>query len=165
LTAVREDSDRLHRIVENLLDMSRIEAGRQLMDLKPEPVDKLLEAATQPIAAAFKDKGVLLNVTEAIDLPPVIADATRIGYVFSNLLGNALKYTPPGGQVRVSAQVESDDHVRFTVADTGPGVPRQYQEKIFERFFRVPGQSSITGAGLGLAIARDIVDVHGGKVR
>ena len=164
LTAVREDSDRLHRIVENLLDMSRIEAGRQLMDLKPEPVDKLLEAATQPIAAAFKDKGVLLNVTEAIDLPPVIADATRIGYVFSNLLGNALKYTPPGGQVRVSAQVESDDHVRFTVADTGPGVPRQYQEKIFERFFRVPGQSSITGAGLGLAIARDIVDVHGGRI-
>jgi signal transduction histidine kinase len=163
LVAMREDSDRLNQIVENLLDMGRIEAGRALMDLKSEPVDRVIAEATEPMTAAFHDKGVELLARVADDVPPVLVDHTRIGHVFSNLLGNALKYTPPGGRVGVSAAVEGD-FGRFAVQDSGPGIPRQYLERIFERFFRVPGQTGGTGAGLGLAIAKEIVEAHGGQI-
>ncbi|MGA3065952.1 MAG: ATP-binding protein [Tepidisphaeraceae bacterium] len=164
LSAVREDSDRLNRIVENLLDMGRIESGREMMELRPESGDKIVTEATEPLMTAFHDKGVSLTTEIPDDLPPVMVDNTRIGHVFSNLLGNALKYTPPGGQVRISAAPESGGFVRFTVADTGPGIPNPFLSKIFERFFRVPGQPGQTGAGMGLAIAREIVEAHGGRV-
>jgi len=90
-------------------------------------------------------------------------DPARIAHVFENLLSNALKYTPPGGSVAFSAR-EEGEAVRFAVSDTGVGIPRQYLPHIFEPFFRVPGQERSTGAGLGLAIVRDIVTVHGGTV-
>jgi signal transduction histidine kinase len=93
----------------------------------------------------------------------VLADDTRVDHVLSNLLGNALRYTPPGGRVRVSAVAEPE-FVRFSVEDTGHGIPRQYLARVFERFFRVPGQSGGSGAGLGLAIAREIVEAHGGTI-
>jgi PAS domain S-box-containing protein len=165
LVAMREDSDRLSTIVENLLDMGRIESGRALMDLKSEPAERVVSEATEAMTAAYHDKGVELTVDVPGDIPPVLVDHTRIGHVFSNLLTNALKYTPPGGQVKVSASAEEgDDFVRFSVQDSGPGIQRQYLERIFERFFRVPGQTGGTGAGLGLAITKEIVEAHGGRV-
>jgi NtrC-family two-component system sensor histidine kinase KinB len=165
LTAVREDSDRLNRIVENLLDMGRIESGREMFDLKAEPVEKIVADATEPIMTAFHDKGVSLTTQLPGALPSVLVDNTRIGHVFSNLLGNALKYTPPGGQVTISAEALPGGFVRFTVADSGRGIPKEYLGKIFERFFRIPGQAGQTGAGLGLAIAREIIEAHGGAVK
>jgi two-component system, NtrC family, sensor histidine kinase KinB len=165
LVAMREDSDRLNTIVENLLDMGRIEAGRALMDLKPEPAERVVSEATEAMTAAYHDKGVELIVDVPGDIPPVLVDHTRIGHVFSNLLTNALKYTPPGGQVKVAASAEDGgEFVRFSVQDSGAGIPRQYLERIFERFFRVPGQTGGTGAGLGLAITKEIVEAHGGRV-
>ncbi len=163
LVAVRDDSERLNQIVENLLDMGRIESGRALMELKPEPVDSIVSAGTEALRAAFADRGVALTVDLPDDLPPVLADAGRIRLVFSNLLSNAMKYTRPGGEVVVSAAA-TDDAVRFTVRDSGAGVPQQFQSRIFERFFRVPGQTGVTGAGLGLAIAREIVEAHNGRI-
>jgi signal transduction histidine kinase len=133
------------------------------MDLKSEPADRVIADATEPMTAAFHDKGVELTVHVPDDVPPVLVDHTRIGHVFSNLLSNALKYTPPGGHVAVSA-AEEGDFVRCSVEDSGPGIPRQYLERIFERFFRVPGQTGSSGAGLGLAITREIVEAHGGRV-
>ena len=97
------------------------------------------------------------------DLPMVCADMTQIGHVFSNLLSNALRYTVPGGQITVSAEVE-EQMVRFFVTDTGSGIPHQFLQRIFEQFFRVPDQQSETGAGLGLAIAKEIVEAHGGNI-
>jgi NtrC-family two-component system sensor histidine kinase KinB len=164
LTAVREDSDRLHLIVVNLLDMGRIESGRAMMELKPEPAEKIVADATEQIITAFHDKGVSLTTQLPDGLPSVLVDDTRIGHVFSNLLGNALKFTPPGGQVTISAEARPDGFVQFTIADTGSGISQQFQNRIFERFFRVPGQTGQTGAGLGLAIAREIVEAHGGTV-
>jgi signal transduction histidine kinase len=163
LAALREDSDRLNQIVDNLLDMGRIQSGRALLDLKPEAAERLITDAVEQMAAAYMDKGVELTSSPADELPPVMADRVRLSHVFSNLLINSLKYTPPGGSVKVEAVAE-DGTVRYTVTDTGPGIPRQYQDRIFERFFRVPGQSSATGAGLGLAIAREIVEAHGGHI-
>jgi signal transduction histidine kinase len=93
----------------------------------------------------------------------VQADVDRIGHVFSNLLSNALKYTPSGGRVRVLAE-PGQDVVRFVVEDTGAGIPPEHLPKIFERFYRVPGQHGRSGVGLGLAIAKEIVEVHGGSI-
>jgi signal transduction histidine kinase len=107
---------------------------------------------------------VELIVDVASDAPDVLADETRIDHVLANLLSNALRYTPPGGQVRVTAAAAGDEFVRFGVEDSGPGIPKQYHARIFERFFRVPGQAGGSGAGLGLAIAREIVEAHGGTI-
>jgi PAS domain S-box-containing protein len=166
LMAVRDDSDRLNQIVDNLLDMGRIESGRALMDLRPERAEQVVQEATESWKAAFHDRGVELIVDDVpADVPPVMVDHTRIGHVFSNLLGNALKYTAPGGQVRVKAEtVEDGGAVRFSVEDTGSGIPPTSLPRVFERFFRVPGQKGGTGAGLGLAIAKEIVEAHGGKI-
>jgi signal transduction histidine kinase/HAMP domain-containing protein len=163
LIAARDDSDRLNQIIENLLDMGRMESGRVKMDLHPVRAEALVNDATGAIEAAYQDKGVDMTVDVPGDVPDALADETRIDHVFSNLLGNALRYTPPGGRVRVWAAAEPEV-VRFTVEDSGPGIPRQYLARVFERFFRVPGQSGGTGAGLGLAIAREIVEAHGGTI-
>jgi NtrC-family two-component system sensor histidine kinase KinB len=88
----------------------------------------------------------------------------RMKHAFANLLSNALRYTPPGGKVTVRAEV-GEDRVRFSVSDTGKGIPSQYLPRIFEQFFRVPEQGSETGVGLGLAIVKEIVEAHGGTIR
>ena len=164
LVAVRDDSDRLNGIVSNLLDMGRIEAGRALMDLKPEPADAVVGDSTEPLRSAFGDRGVQLRTELPSDLPTILVDRMRIGLVFSNLLTNALKYTAPGGEVCIRAEA-GDDNVTFSVTDTGTGIPADYLPQIFERFFRVPGQNGATGAGLGLAISREIVEAHGGQIK
>jgi NtrC-family two-component system sensor histidine kinase KinB len=163
LTTIREDSNRLHQIIENLLDIGRMESGRGVMDLKPHSVSEMATNATEPMEPAFRDRGVKLIVELAPDLPRVMVDPARIGHVFSNLLSNALKYTPPGGEVHVTA-TQAGNMVEISVQDTGPGIPKEHLDRIFERFFRVPGQSGATGAGLGLAIAKEIVELHGGRI-
>jgi signal transduction histidine kinase len=166
LTALRDDSDRLHQIIENLLDMGRMESGRGLMDLKSHPVQEVISDSTEPFEASFRDRGVELHIEIAPEIPSVMVDPARVRHVFSNLLSNALKYTPPGGQVHVSAVAAGTDDkwVQITVRDSGTGIPRQYLGRIFERFFRVPGQTGANGAGLGLAIAKEIVELHGGRI-
>ena len=167
LIAARDDADRLHHIVENLLDMARLESGRAQLDFKPHDVEPLLHAMTQIQHAAFHDKGVTLGVdASAADGVAVSVDAGRIEHVFSNLLANALRFTPAGGRVDVTAQPDPTDAalVRFTVADTGSGIPADHLPRVFDRFYRVPGQTGASGAGLGLAIAKDIVEAHGGTV-
>ena len=163
LIAAREDSDRLHQILLNLLDISRIESGRLQMvclDLYPQ---SLVLDAVEPFRRAAQDNGVELKIELPDDLPGVCADTTQIGHVFSNLLSNALRYTAPGGSITVSAMPE-EQMVRFSVTDTGSGIPHQFMQRIFEQFFRVPDQKSETGAGLGLAIAKEIVEAHGGNI-
>jgi PAS domain S-box-containing protein len=165
LVAVREDAERLHRIVENLLDMGRLESGRGLVDVRPVRASELVERSIEPLRAAFRDANVTLEYGPAADAAdePVLADASRIGHVFANLLTNALRYTPAGGSVRVGLRA-AGDHVEFSVSDTGPGIPRQYLYRVFEKFFRVPGQPGESGSGLGLAIVKDVVEAHGGHV-
>lgn len=166
LIASREDADRLYEIIENLLDMGRIESGRLLIDLKPTAPDTLVRDAIDEIEAAFRDKGVELVVDVSSELHAVMADANRVSHVFSNLLNNALKYTNSGGRVTVTALADTDERfVRFTVEDTGTGISADALSHVFERFFRAPGQTGKSGAGLGLAIAKEIVDVHGGTIR
>jgi two-component system, NtrC family, sensor histidine kinase KinB len=166
LLAVREDAERLHRIVENLLDMGRLESGRGLADVHPIPAGELVERSIEPLRSSFRDAGVTLQFDDA-NTPAagesVLADPVRIGHVFANLLTNALRFTPAGGTVRVGLR-PAGDRVEFSVSDTGPGIPRQYVYRVFEKFFRVPGQPGESGSGLGLAIVKDVVEAHSGHV-
>ena len=102
-------------------------------------------------------------VSAANGLPPIKADAAAIHSALTNLLSNALKFTPSAGQVLVAAEV-ADSSIAFTVEDTGPGIPREFQSRIFEKFFRVPAESGPSGAGLGLSIAKNIVESHQGRI-
>jgi NtrC-family two-component system sensor histidine kinase KinB len=97
------------------------------------------------------------------DMADVWADTQQIGHVFANLLSNALRYTDSGGKVTVSARTE-EEQVQFSISDTGRGIPERYLPRIFDRFFRVPGQETESGIGLGLAIVKEIVEAHGGAV-
>jgi two-component system, NtrC family, sensor histidine kinase KinB len=162
LHAAREDCDRLQAMVDDLLDLSRIESGRIELFPLPTAASTLVESAVEEHRAEAEEAGVKLSVDLPLPEVRVLADHERIGHVFSNLIGNALRYTPKEGAVRLSAQV-SDHGVRFTVADTGKGIPREYQERIFEKFFRVP-DSGPRGTGLGLYIAREIIIGHGGEI-
>jgi PAS domain S-box-containing protein len=163
LLVAREDSDRLNAILEDLLDISRIESGKARMSFTAVSPKVIAVEAIEHLAAAFQDGGISLKTDLPNDLPEVMADATRIVHVFDNLLSNALKHTSAGGAVTISAQAD-ETWVVFSVADTGAGIPQEYLKNIFEQFFRVPGQQAQAGAGLGLAIAREIVEAHGGTI-
>lgn len=160
LTAAREDSDRLYSIIDDLLDMARMEEGRRGLDLQPIALAVLLEDAVDAHAAAFRSKGVRLAV-ESHDERPVLADRARLRHVFANLLDNALRHTPAGGTVTVATTARGD-LTELSVADTGEGIAEQHLPHVFERFYRAADHSD--GAGLGLAIVREIVEMHGGSV-
>jgi len=164
LSAAREDSDRLYRIIENVMSISRIESGRAQFQFRPMSPREIAQQAADPMRAAFAERKIRLEVAVPPDLPNVSADAVAIGSAVTNLLSNALKFTPPGGVVRLSVELENGQVV-FAVIDTGPGIPAQFANQIFDKFFRVPRKEGPTGAGLGLAIAKDVVEAHGGMIQ
>ncbi|HEX3359215.1 MAG TPA: ATP-binding protein [Tepidisphaeraceae bacterium] len=163
MLAARDDSDRLQGIIEDLLDMGRLESGRANLELHSEPAERLVSDAVTPMELAFHDKGIALKIDVPAETPPVLADPARIDHVFSNLLSNALKFTSSGGQVLIGAQA-SENEVCFSVEDTGIGIPAEFIGRIFDRFYRVPRADQPAGAGLGLAIAKEIVEAHGGQI-
>jgi signal transduction histidine kinase len=162
LYAAREDCDRLQAMVDDFLDLSRIEAGR--VELYPllTPVAELIENAVEQHKAEADAKEVHLSASSYLPQLKILADHERIGHVFTNLVGNALRHTPPTGTVTLSATV-TNGAVRFTVADTGKGIPTEFQQRIFEKFFQVPNAEP-KGTGLGLYIAKEIVRGHGGDI-
>ena len=162
LHAAREDCDRLQAMVDDLLDMSRIESGRVELYPLPTSVGVLAESAVEPFKAEADAKGVRLSADITIPEVRVLADHERVGHIFSNLINNALRHTQREGSVTLGASV-TNGAVRFTVKDTGKGIPKEYQERIFEKFFQVP-ESGPKGTGLGLYIAREIVRGHGGDI-
>jgi len=163
LATAREDSNRLYRIIESLLDISRMESGQSRMQLQPVAAEQLVLQPVDAMRTAFLDRGVALEIDVPLDTPSVMADELRVRYVFENLLSNALKYTPAGGKVSVAARAE-ESVVRFIVEDTGSGIPEEYLPHIFEKFFSVPQQEHRSDTGLGLAIARKIVEAHCGQI-
>jgi signal transduction histidine kinase/HAMP domain-containing protein len=163
LLAAREDCQRLQDIVTDLLDLSRIQGGRVELLRRPVQARSLLEGA----AAAARDSAAGAGVTVAVhpgqaDEEEVAADPERVALVLSNLVSNAVRHSPAGATVTLST-APAAGAVRFDVADRGEGVPREYQERIFERFFRAPGRAS-GGVGLGLYLVRELVQAHGGQV-
>jgi signal transduction histidine kinase len=163
LLDARENAERLLRMIEHMLSLARLQEGGPAVRPRPESPAELLRTAADAFAARAKDRHVELAVEGADALPPVAADPERLGHALTNLLDNALTYTEPGGRVTLSASADGGDRVRLTVADTGVGIPADALPHVFDRFFRVPGQSRPEGTGLGLAIVREIVQAHGGE--
>ena len=163
LAVAREESERLHTIIDDLLDISRMESGRVKMNFAPVSPGVMALDAAEPFRRLAQERGVLLTIDIQPGLPEVRADAMQVGHIFSNLLSNALKYTPPGGSITVSVKSE-DSRVSFSVSDTGKGIPREYTENIFEKFVELPGDDAERGAGLGLSIVKEIVAAHGGEI-
>lgn len=162
LLEARESTERLFRLIEQLLALARLEDSRdQLHPISTDPM-QLLRDAADTAAPRAEDRHVAIVVTDA-DLPPVLADPTRLGHALNNLLDNALTYTEPGGTVTLAAE-RTAAGVRLTVADTGIGIPAEYLPHVFDRFFRVPGRDHQPGTGLGLAIVREIVAAHHGTI-
>lgn len=163
LMAARDESERLVTIINDLMDLSRIESGKSR--LAPEPVSPqaLIRDAIEPFLPAAKDLGVTLVNAVSDDLPEILADPEKINHVLANLLSNALRFTRPGGSVTIGARPEAD-HVLFLVEDTGESIPAEHLGHLFEQFYRVPGQDEKSGVGLGLAIVKEIVQAHGGEV-
>lgn len=163
LRVARKDAERLLQILNDLLDLTRLEAGQSGLKLERVSPAALLGEVVDEVRQEVLDQGLTLSSTTEPELPPVLVDRQRLGHVFHNLIANAVKHSPPGGEIRLCAARGDDGQVQFCVADQGPGVPEAYQARIFDRFFRVPGQTK-TGAGLGLSIAREIVVAHGGHI-
>jgi signal transduction histidine kinase/HAMP domain-containing protein len=163
LSAARDDSERLNKIIENLLDISKIESGHVALEMKPCSVFSLTTQAVNSFAAAFRSAGVELVTHIADDISEVLADPSRIAHVYSNLLSNALKFSSSGSTVAVSASVDGDK-VKFSVTDQGVGISPDQLSRVFEKFFRGSSSDRSGGAGLGLAIAKEIVEAHGGKI-
>lgn len=163
VAAAREDSDRLYRIIENLLDIGQMESGHSKLELVAVNTGQILLNIMEEIRPSFTDKGITLVMDLPVDIPNVLADRFRLEIVFTNLLSNALKYTPPGGRVKVSAR-EEKGKVVFAVEDSGKGISQEYLPHIFEKFFRVPGDTQQRDSGLGLAIVKEIVEAHGSKI-
>jgi signal transduction histidine kinase len=163
IDAAREDAERLHGIIENFLNISRLESGRAQLQFRRMNVAEMIKTAVDPLRPGFSDKNVALEVDVANPIADVNADSVSIGSALTNLLSNAMKFTPAGGKVRVTGAADNGD-VRISVTDTGPGIPEQYRDRIFEKFFRVPRPNGPNGAGLGLTIAHEIIEAHGGHL-
>jgi signal transduction histidine kinase len=163
LVVARDDAERLREIVESLLELSRLQSDRQLLRIEAVATRDFVAARTNEFRPEFEDAGIELKVEIDPAAPKVLADPARARLVLSNLLSNALHHTPAGGSVTVRAE-QHQKYVRFSVADTGPGIPADQAERIFDRFYQVPGTEDLGGAGLGLSIAKEIVHAHGGEI-
>ena len=162
LFAAREDCERLQTIVDDLLNLARIESGR--IDLHKRRVEpgSIVDAVVDVHRAAAEQAGVSLRSEVLPSLPEVFADPDRLQLVFSNLVTNAIRHSPARGEIVVRAK-EQAAFVRFEIVDQGPGIPKEHQRGLFEKFFRIPG-SPEGGSGLGLFIARGLVQAHDGAI-
>jgi two-component system sensor histidine kinase KdpD len=164
LTEIEDETDRLAKMIGDLLDMSRIESGGMDSPVRvPVMVTALVDGGVDRVRALLRGREI--DVDLPADLPPVLADAGLIERVIGNLVENAAKYAPPDRPIRVAAVAE-DDAIEVRVEDEGPGIPPEYLEQVFDKFFRVKGagRSPIPGTGLGLAICRAIIQTHGGRI-
>ena len=160
LDRILRTAERANKLISDLLDVTRIEAGRIAVDLRREPANQLIADALELVRPLLGDYE--LEVSPPAALPAVRADRDRIIQVFSNLISNAIKFTPRGGRITVGAEA-SDRDVTFHVADTGQGMSAEQLRHIFDRFWQ-GDRKDRRGAGLGLAIAKGIVEAHGGRI-
>jgi signal transduction histidine kinase len=162
LEVIQRSATRANRLIQDLLDVAKIQAGGLAVDPVAVEVQSLvnevMESAT-PLAGA---KQIRVSGETSSDLPQVASDRERILQVFTNLIGNAIKFTPRGGEIRILASHDSGE-VRFTVADSGPGIPAEHLDHVFDRYWQAKSTAKL-GTGLGLSIAKGIVEAHGGRI-
>ncbi|HEX2927142.1 MAG TPA: ATP-binding protein [Ruminiclostridium sp.] len=165
IQAIREDSDRLAKLVNDLLELTRIESGRAIFKFKEYAIDDIIECAVKPFyqLSEQQDKSLYFKCEE--NMPLVVADFEKITWVLNNLISNALKYTNAGDEISVTAALNKENMMCVTVKDTGLGVPKEYIDKIFEKFVQVKDADfEVRGTGLGLAVVREIIEAHQGHI-
>ncbi|NOJ98834.1 PAS domain S-box protein, partial [Corallococcus coralloides] len=162
LETLQKSVQRANRLIQDLLDVARMDGGSLAVERKPVDVAPLIQEALEQHRGLAEDRALLLQTHVPEGVPRVLADPERLSQILSNLLGNALKFTPGGGRVLLRVQPEAGQ-VRFLVSDTGPGIAAEDRSRIFERFWQA-GPKHNEGAGLGLAIVKGLVEAHGGQV-
>jgi two-component system, OmpR family, sensor histidine kinase BaeS len=163
---IHAEAARLNRLVDDLQELSRVEARAYELDLRPLAVSSLMQTVTRRLATQFEAKRITLDVDLAPSLPPILADEGRIVQVLTNLGGNARQYTPENGSVEIRVK-QIGKEVQFSVRDTGIGIPPEHLQHIFDRFYRVDksrSRNSGGGSGIGLTISRALVEAHGGRI-
>ncbi len=162
LQSCREDCERLEKLMSDLLDLSKIEAGESTPQIVLVRAGDLVSATAERLRGRVEAKRLALSVEMPPDLPHVLADRAQIERVINNLVNNAMRHTERGGRIKINA-ARRDSHVAVSVADTGQGIPPEHLPHIFDKFVQVPGAPA-GGAGLGLAISKSIVEAHGGQI-
>lgn len=163
---IHHEADRLSRLVDDLQELSRVEAKAYPLDLRSVTVPTLVQTTVKRLSPQARDKRITLRSNLPADLPPLLADEDRITQVLVNLVANAIQYTPEGGDVILSAARENDE-IHISVKDTGIGIPPEHIDNLFTRFYRVDKSRSRQaggGSGIGLTIARHLVEAHGGRI-
>ncbi len=164
LIASRDDAERLLDLINNLLDLAKLESGASVSERRAQDPQELVRQALDASREVASAAGAQLVMQIASNLPPVAVSVDQLRHVFSNLVSNAAKHSPPGEEIVLAARTEDDGRsVRFSVTDRGPGIPPAERERVFEKFYRLPGEPR-EGAGLGLAICREIVRSHDGQI-
>jgi histidine kinase len=163
---IHAEADRLNRLVDDLQELSRVEARAYELEIRPLDVSSLVRTVTKRLVPQAESKHILLDIELAPDLPRVLADEDRAVQVLTNLTGNALQYTPGNGHVTISGE-QMNHEVQISVRDAGIGIPSEHLPHIFDRFYRVDKSRSRRvggGSGIGLTIARALVEAHGGRI-
>jgi len=164
LEAAFEDCERLNELVNDLLDLSKIESGKIKMEFDKADVRKIIESTMRPFSQQVGEKEVNLQMGEVVENAYAWADSNKISWVISNLIGNALRYTPKDGTIKIGSFLEGR-HVSIFVEDTGVGIPEEYCNKIFDKFVRASNnEDENSGTGLGLAISKEIIEAHNGRI-
>jgi len=175
LSVAARGGEELGATIDELLDLTRIDAGQFRLTQERVDVAAVVEQVVSNLRPRYEDAEVAIRVVKEAPSAIVRGDATRLRIVFVNLLTNALKYTPRGGQVTVrlvsrqNAEAETQSKLQITVTDTGPGIPPELRERVFEKFFRVEDQlpeapKGVRGTGIGLYLSREIIEAHGGTI-
>jgi PAS domain S-box-containing protein len=164
LETIEQSTQWMNRLIEDLLDVSNIERGRLSLELRPEEPSQLVLQALHMFEVEAAADGIALESRLPTNAPLVTADRARVVQVLSNLVRNAIKFTPRGGRVAIAVEPRERD-VQFSVTDTGRGIPVEQQSRVFERYWQSSVGARERGAGLGLSIAKGIVEAHGGKIR
>lgn len=165
LDAIGSDCDRLSRLIDNLMELSRIESGTIYVAVEPIDATILVQEAVRPLKVQAESQGIELISDFPPQVPPVAADFNKTVWVLTNLIGNALRYTDPGGTITVKVR-QQGKRFFFTVEDTGSGISQEHLEKIFRKYVQIadPAQKRTGGVGLGLTIAKDIIMAQSGEI-
>ena len=166
LTVVNDEVDRMARLVRDLLQLAQLDAGRIKIKKQAIHLPALVENVIERFRVQAQRSRLALTLTADESVPPVAADKDRLDQVLANLIGNAVKFTAPGGRIKITVGPAAGGQIKTTVADSGSGIPAEDQPRIFERFYRVDKARSRSqgGTGLGLSIAKQIIEAHGGHI-
>ncbi|HEC79918.1 MAG TPA: HAMP domain-containing histidine kinase, partial [Firmicutes bacterium] len=162
---ILRNARQLERLINDLLDFTQMETGRLRLDTEVCDLKPIIKDAVESMRPRIEEAGCAVSIEVPPDLPPSICDARRITQVLYNLIGNAVKFSPDGGTITISAN-KVDRFIRISVKDEGVGIPEENQEKIFDKFYQVDMSDTrrARGLGLGLAISKAIIDAHGGSI-